>query len=425
MTQSSLKQEIADVKASIDSGLIPAELLPVVQANLNNLETELAKLEKGSSSSTPAPPSVKKDKKEKTDEEKAAFAEKMKEARAAKAAERAKQKPTAPTDSEPAPKPKSKGIGTHLGTAKIDCDFEIFQNDTGATVHVPNVNGPMEAKNGDYVLYLPEDGESFTVIKKSMFGKRCTVVTAATKPSVQAWTPPPTEQPKEQAKEQPKSEPKPEPKPEQPKEQPKGHAHEAAKQVVKEMTKQGCDVHTFLKETKNTPLDAWVQGKIIDYTTGKTDEWIERIYIDQEHGDFYAKIKFKSAKGWFTLPRYVKVCPERGIETIVDAKMVEGKKYRVQYGQDKLRALYHYPEDITGCRSLAKEIYEIRLTKGDSSGKYQSYVNRCQNPQWQKQYGGFIRWMHSEASDHRKKRPTMSHGEALKVIANELRIAAE
>ena len=418
MTQK--KEELLAAKARLEERLKDTEISKdqrqVIQDGLDGLNDELSQLQ------APTPPSVKNEKKgtkkEKTDEEKAAFGAKMKAARAAKVEEKKKES----TPILPAQEPKSKGIGTHIGTARIDCDFEIFQNDTGSTVQVPNINGNMEAKNGDYVLYLPEDGESFTVIKKSAFGKRCTIITSANaKPSVQAWTPP-MEQPKPEA-----SKPMEQPKPEasKPMEQPQEHAHKVVKEVVKEMTKQGCEVHTFLKETQNTPLDAWIQGKIIEFTTGKTDEMIDRVYIDTEHGDFYAKIIFKSAAGWFAKPKYVKVCPERGIETVVDGKEVEGKKYRVQYGKDKLRAMYHYPEDVTGCRSLAKEIYKIRAEHGDSSGKYQTYTNNCRNPQWTKKYDSFIKWMHQSAMEYRKDRPSMSHGEALSHIAKEMRVAAK
>lgn len=408
MTQ---KQELLDVKARLENRLKDTDLTndqrELTAAGLRGVMEDIAALSQSSSAAAapaPKPTPAKKTTKRRgkmTDDEKEAFKAKMAAAKAAKAKKE-------PASTPPAPAPKDSGKGKFIGIGRIECDFDVYLNDSGKTVNIPNINGTLEAKSGDYAMYLRDSDDSFTVIKKSAFGKRCVIVEAA--PSAKPAHPAPqAAKEKDEAKD----------------EQPKDHAHEAAKEVVKEMAKQGCEVHKFLKDTKNTPLDAWLQGKILEYTTGKTDEWIDRVYIDTEHGDFYAKIIYKSATGWFSLPKYVKVCPERGIETVVAAKEVEGKKYRSQYGKDKLRALYHYPENVTGCRSLAKEIYQIRKDKGDSLGKYHKYVEECRNDQWSKEYKGFIRWMHEAASLHRKNRPSMSHGEALSHIAKELRVAAK
>ena len=400
------------------------EQIKILQAATQKAEAEVSQLKASMPAAPKATPSVPtpkkgevKTKEEWSDAKKAEFAANMKAKREAKAVERAKggesspSKPSKPKPSKSAEMPSYKGIGQFVGSGKIPCGFDIWHNNTGKTVEVPNVNGTMEAKEGDYIMYLPE-GDSFTVIKKTAFAKRCLIVT----PAAHAPTPTPSvPEPKKAA-----SVPEP-PKASEPK-----HAHVAAAAVVAQMKKEGCDVHEFVKEVKGTPLDAWIQGKIMEYTSGKTEEYIERIYIDSEKGDLYAKISFKSAAGWFMLPRYVQVCPERGIETIVNAKDVEGKKYRVQYGSDKLRAMYHYPEDVAGCRGIAKEIYAIRQKNaiGDAKALYDKYQDRCRNPEWTKQYKKFIRWFHDQAIIERKGRPTMSHGEALGQVAGEFKAAA-
>jgi hypothetical protein len=424
-----LKAAQAKFKARVaDKGLTVEQRAPFVKA-LENVEKQIAEIRKEVSNSaaaaTAAPASPKpatkepKVKKKMTDAEKAAFAINMKAAREAKnEGKQAAGVPSVQTASKPTTKPLDLPKGfAHIGKVKIGCDFDVYENQTDGTLYVPNVKGELKASKGDFILIL-EDGHSFTAMSPSAFQKRC-IRTSGEKLALPVGVPQPAAP--SAAKETPKPAAKPESAPKAAKPE---HAHVAVVAVVKEMQKDGCEVHTFLKETKNTPLDAWIQGKIIDFTNGKTDEWVERVYIDEEHGDFYAQIKFKSATGWLYKPYFVKVCPERGVETKVSANSVVGKKYRIQYGQDKLKAMYHFPEDISGCRGLAKEIYQIRAKHQDSSKKYAEYADRCRNPQWTEKYGRFIKWMHTSASEMRKGRPALSHGEALKLVAQEMRHAA-
>lgn len=318
-----------------------------------------------------------------------------------------------------------------LERVHFGCDLYAKKNKTDLVWYIETVVGTITCKPGETVLYL-KNGNPYTVMQEGTFAKRCIKVAKDEKLTIQTET---SEGEKSVARvnestgEVVKA-------PKKKKQRVSLKIEAGVEKLAIKMTSDGCDVATFLKEVKGTPIDDAVWGKIAEFNNKITTWKIERVVID-EKGNFIAQVcNYGGVFGDLIKDtEYYRICATEGTWELIDkrqwnaiAKAIAKRQFKVQYSTAEMKRYYNYGDPsvkkydakMMACKALSKEAYELQKGSEERHEKFVKHYETCRNQVLNEYNRVYLQRLHEMAAKHKAENAGITYKVALQEVRAKL-----